>query len=145
MFVELCNNSRCMKIHSFLMSVLMVLVLTACSGSRKASNVAGNSSAQGVAPSSRSTGNDSSSGSIFGGSGSNSTKKGNSKAYQRTHADLVKEAEERREEVAKRKEKEAKMAEKPQYSDPSYFGHKKKPKKRPVGKRKLCKECGIVH
>lgn len=34
---------------------------------------------------------------------------------------------------------------KPQYSDPSYFGHKKKPKKRPPGKRKFCQECGITH
>jgi hypothetical protein len=34
---------------------------------------------------------------------------------------------------------------KPQYSDPLYFGHKRKPKKRKVGKRKLCKECMIVH
>jgi len=46
---------------------------------------------------------------------------------------------------AKRRKKMAKEMEKPQYSDPMYFGHKKKPKKRPVGKRKLCKECGIVH
>ena len=41
--------------------------------------------------------------------------------------------------------KEQRMAKKPRYSDPMYFGHKKKPKIRPVGKRKLCKECGIVH
>lgn len=34
---------------------------------------------------------------------------------------------------------------KPQYADPTYFGHKKPPKKRPIGKRKMCKECGIVH
>jgi len=34
---------------------------------------------------------------------------------------------------------------KPKYSDPSYFGHKRKPKIRPVGKRKYCKECEIVH
>lgn len=34
---------------------------------------------------------------------------------------------------------------KPQYSDPTYFGHKRPPKKRPLGKRKMCKECGIVH
>jgi len=34
---------------------------------------------------------------------------------------------------------------KPQYSDPTYFGHKKKPKKRPPGKKKFCKECGIYH
>ena len=31
------------------------------------------------------------------------------------------------------------------YNDPSYFGHKRKPKRRPIGKKKLCKECGIVH
>ncbi len=46
---------------------------------------------------------------------------------------------------AKRRKKEAKEMKKPQYSNPLYFGHKKKPKKRPVGKRKMCKECGIVH
>ncbi|WP_237390304.1 hypothetical protein [Fulvivirga sediminis] len=46
---------------------------------------------------------------------------------------------------AKRNKKMAKEMKKPQYSDPSYFGHKKKPKKRKPGKRKLCKECGIVH
>lgn len=47
--------------------------------------------------------------------------------------------------VYKQKKKEAKLAEKPQYSDPLYFGHKKPPKKRPIGKRKFCKECGLVH
>ena len=46
---------------------------------------------------------------------------------------------------AKKYRKIEKMKDKPQYSDPSYFGHKRKPKKRPVGKRKFCKECGIVH
>lgn len=47
----------------------------------------------------------------------------------------------------RRKEKKRIMEEmkKPQYRDPSFFGHKKKPKKRPVGKQKLCKECGIYH
>lgn len=39
----------------------------------------------------------------------------------------------------------ARKMKKPQYSDPSYFGHKRKPKKRAVGKRKYCKECEIVH
>ena len=39
----------------------------------------------------------------------------------------------------------AKEMEKPQYSDPTYFGHKKPPKKRPVGKKKFCKECGMSH
>lgn len=34
---------------------------------------------------------------------------------------------------------------KPQYSNKMYFGHKRPPKKRPLHKRKFCKECGIVH
>lgn len=37
------------------------------------------------------------------------------------------------------------MAEKPQYSDPSYLGHKRPPKKRAPGKQRYCKECGLVH
>ena len=45
----------------------------------------------------------------------------------------------------KRYRKMRRKMKKPQYSDPMYFGHKKKPKKRKRGKRKLCKECGIVH
>ena len=48
---------------------------------------------------------------------------------------------------AMRKEykKREKDMEKPQYTNSAYFGHKKKPKKRKRGKRKFCKECGIVH
>lgn len=45
----------------------------------------------------------------------------------------------------KEKAKMAKDMKKPQYSDKSYFGHKRPPKKNKTGKRKLCKECGIVH
>lgn len=45
----------------------------------------------------------------------------------------------------KKRAKISRKMEKPQYSDPTYFGHKKPPKKRPLGKRKMCKECGIVH
>lgn len=45
----------------------------------------------------------------------------------------------------KKYKKMAKQMEKPQYSDPTYFGHKRKPKKRPPGKQKFCKECGIKH
>lgn len=47
--------------------------------------------------------------------------------------------------VRKQRRREARLAEKPQYSDPTYFGHKKPPKRRPLGKRKLCKECLIKH
>lgn len=57
----------------------------------------------------------------------------------------IKEYEKRMEANAKRDRKLAREMQKPQYSDPSYFGHKRKPKKRPVGKRKFCKECSIVH
>ncbi len=65
--------------------------------------------------------------------------------YNKYYDRLVEEYYKRKEEVIKRNQKLAKKLEKPQYSDPSYFGHKRKPKKRPVGKRKYCKECGIVH
>ena len=57
----------------------------------------------------------------------------------------VEEYHKRMEANAKKYEKMAKEMEKPQYSDPSYFGHKKKPKKRPQGKKKFCKECGMYH
>ena len=52
---------------------------------------------------------------------------------------------ERLQKVYKQRAKEEKLFQKPQYSDPTYLGHKRPPKKRPVGKKKLCKECGIRH
>ena len=57
----------------------------------------------------------------------------------------IKEFEKRMEVNAKKNEKMEKELEKPQYSDPTYFGHKHKPKKRPPGKKKYCKECGMYH
>lgn len=51
----------------------------------------------------------------------------------------------RMEEVAKAHRKAEKELSKPQYSDPSYFGHKRPPKKRPPHKMKYCKVCGIRH
>lgn len=56
-----------------------------------------------------------------------------------------KEFEKRMKENAKKYKKMQKEMEKPQYSDPTYFGHKKKPKKRKPGKKKFCKECGLTH
>lgn len=53
--------------------------------------------------------------------------------------------EERMKAVAKQKEKEAKMAEKPEYSDKLYFGHKRPPKRRKPGKKKYCKICEFAH
>jgi hypothetical protein len=51
----------------------------------------------------------------------------------------------RLEEIAKQEKKNEKLSEKPQYSDPMYFGHKRPPKKRPAHKMKYCKVCGIRH
>lgn len=51
----------------------------------------------------------------------------------------------RMEETSRKRLKEMKKAKDPQYSDPTYFGHKKPPKKRPPGKMKFCKECGMRH
>jgi len=58
---------------------------------------------------------------------------------------LVVEQKELMEANVKKYNKIAKELEKPQYSDPMYFGHKKKPKKRPPGKKKFCKECQMWH
>ena len=57
----------------------------------------------------------------------------------------VVEYEKRMADNVKKHKKIAKEMKKPQYSDPTYFGHKKKPKKRPPGKKKFCKECGMYH
>ncbi|MBL6449752.1 hypothetical protein JMN32_25805 [Fulvivirga sp. 29W222] len=79
-------------------------------------------------------------------------KKSNKKRKKSFSSKYNKTLEEKREEFAKRMEANAKSERKkqrqmikPQYSDPSYFGHKNKPKKRKPSKRKFCKECGIVH
>ncbi len=66
-------------------------------------------------------------------------------SYKRYYDIKVKEFEERMNAVALDKKKKEREIKKPQYSDPSYFGHKKKPKKRPPGKKKYCKECGLYH
>lgn len=74
-----------------------------------------------------------------------SAKKAYKNSYAREFDVKIKEYEERMQANAKKYEKLAKEAEKPQYSDPTYFGHKKPPKKRSTGKKKFCKECEIVH
>jgi len=72
------------------------------------------------------------------------SKSNTKKSFGATH-DSERDFYERREEVAKTKRKNERMMEKPQYSDPTYFGHKRPPKKRPANKMKFCKECGIRH
>lgn len=58
---------------------------------------------------------------------------------------LEEEFYKRMEELEKTRRKNEKMMEKPQYSDPLYFGHKRPPKKRKPSKMKFCKVCGIRH
>lgn len=51
----------------------------------------------------------------------------------------------RMEEVAKEKQKMLRQMAKPQYSDFTYFGHKRKPKRHLPYAMRYCKECGIRH
>jgi hypothetical protein len=71
------------------------------------------------------------------------------KAYKNSYTGQfdrkIEEYEDRMQANAKKYKKMSKDMKKPQYSDPSYFGHKNKPKKRKPGKKKFCKECQIVH
>lgn len=71
-------------------------------------------------------------------------KKSKSKSRKATH-NAMELHEARMKEVVKSHRKAEKEMAKPQYSDPTYFGHKRKPKKRPPGKMKFCKQCEIRH
>jgi hypothetical protein len=70
--------------------------------------------------------------------------KAKSKGRKATH-NAMDAHEARMKEVVKEHRKAEKERMKPQYSDPSYFGHKRKPKKHKPGKMKFCKECEIRH
>jgi len=67
-----------------------------------------------------------------------------SKSRKVTH-NAIDEHEDRMKAVVKANRKAEKESMKPQYSDPSYFGHKRKPKRNKAGKLKFCKECEIRH
>lgn len=56
-----------------------------------------------------------------------------------------KEYEDRMASRAKTYRYNERMLMKPQYANPAYFGHKKKPKRHAPGKIRYCKECGIRH
>ncbi|MEX2233483.1 MAG: hypothetical protein WD824_15070 [Cyclobacteriaceae bacterium] len=58
---------------------------------------------------------------------------------------LEEEYYERMEDLEKTRRKNERLMEKPQYSNPSYFGHKHPPKKRKPSRMKFCKVCGIRH
>jgi hypothetical protein len=68
-----------------------------------------------------------------------------SPAYSYSFDRLVAEQQQRMAANSRERKKMAREMEKPQYSDPSYFGHKKQPVKNPPGKKKFCKECGLRH
>ncbi|XOV91333.1 MAG: hypothetical protein ACFHWX_14085 [Bacteroidota bacterium] len=72
-------------------------------------------------------------------------KKEKKTVFNKSREEEVAEFRARLKDVYKERAKEQKMAEDPQYSDPTYFGHKKPPKKRPPDKMKFCKECGLKH
>lgn len=72
-------------------------------------------------------------------------KKKKTDPHSSTKAEEVAAFRKRMKKVYKQKAKEEKLAKKPEYSDPSYFGHKRPPKKRPPGKQKFCKVCKMKH
>ena len=59
------------------------------------------------------------------------------KEYQERMEDLLREQDKR--------EKRFELGGGTDYMKPPYFGHKKAPKIRPIGKRRYCKICGIRH
>ena len=69
----------------------------------------------------------------------------NNHPYTKYYDRLIVEYEQRMKDNARKYKIMERKMEKPQYSDFSYFGHKRKPKKRPAGKMKYCKECEMVH
>jgi hypothetical protein len=80
-------------------------------------------------------------------SGFFSPKKAKASRYRRPNVKHTARYEfyERVERAAKEKQKIMKILARKQYSDPSYFGHKRKPKRRPPHKMRFCDECHIRH
>jgi hypothetical protein len=71
--------------------------------------------------------------------------KASGKSSQGPTYGLEEEYYERMEALEKTRRKNERLMEKPQYSNPLYFGHKRPPKKRKPSKMKFCKVCGIRH
>ncbi len=62
-----------------------------------------------------------------------------------TGIEETRDFERRMKKTVRRKAKLEKESMQARYQDPTYFGHKKPPKKRKNGKKKFCKECGLWH
>ena len=69
----------------------------------------------------------------------------NSKKNSINYDDPEQDFYNRMQDLQKTKRKNARLMEKPQYSNPMYFGHKRPPKKHKPSKMKFCKVCGIRH
>ena len=65
--------------------------------------------------------------------------------FERKEKTEVEKFRDRVSDAYKENAKEAKKGDKKRYRDPTYFGHRKPPKKRPPGKQKFCKQCGMKH
>jgi hypothetical protein len=59
--------------------------------------------------------------------------------------EVRKDFEKRMKALNRQKAKEARQSRRPQHSNTFYFGHKRKPKKRPPGKKKYCRICRFEH
>lgn len=62
-----------------------------------------------------------------------------------TYEEEVVDFRKRVSEAYRKNAKEEIESQKKRYQDPTYFGHKRKPKKRKPGNQKFCKVCGIKH
>lgn len=67
------------------------------------------------------------------------------KDFYLTEDEMWREVEANKRRVRKKYRLWARLRKRKQYSDPTYYGHRRKPKIRPVGKRRYCKECELVH
>lgn len=65
--------------------------------------------------------------------------------FYKHHEDLITEYHKRMKQNRRKYKRIARIMKRPQYSDPTYFGHRRKPKIRSVDKMKFCKECEIKH
>ncbi len=121
-------------IRSLIALIISVGMATLSSGQNQDSQNRG-------APNSRSPG---SSSTVYG-SQRTSKKVSAHKYLKGSSEELIREYNQRVRKSVKQYKREQKMMTKPRYSNPLYYGHKRPPKIRKVGKRKFCKTCEIVH
>lgn len=62
-----------------------------------------------------------------------------------SHVETEKEYVARMKKTVRLIRRQERLAKRPQYSNPLYFGHRRPPKKNRAGQLKFCRECGIRH